>query len=195
MSPANNEAEQKMNLTLRGSAKSPTSYAGRNALGRRLVGHGKLCSFAPSAAIFFASTTFACAWLILFIAPCFGTPRLGTPPAISEELARGSVVEKVICRSDQTQSYALFLPSAYTPAKRWPIIYGFDPGARGRVPVERFKAAAEKYGYIVVGSNNSRNGAREATMAAIKAVLDDTQARFSIDDARIYAAGFSGGRA
>jgi dienelactone hydrolase len=61
------------------------------------------------------------------------------------------------------------------------------------VPVARVKAAAEKYGYIVVGSNNSRNGAREATMAALKAVLDDTQARFSIDDARIYAAGFSGG--
>jgi dienelactone hydrolase len=110
-----------------------------------------------------------------------------------EGVARGRVVEKVICRSDQKMSYALFLPSNYTTGKKWPIVYGFDPVARGQIPVERFKDAAEKYGYIIVGSNNSRNGSMEVTVAAIKAMLDDTHARFSIDDARIYATGFSGG--
>ena len=61
------------------------------------------------------------------------------------------------------------------------------------MPVERFKDAAEKYGYIVVGSNNSRNGSTEAPLAAVKAMLEDTQARFSIDNRRVYTAGFSGG--
>src|SRR5215212_4510363 len=66
-------------------------------------------------------------------------------------IEKGKTIEKVVCRSDSQQSYALFVPSKYTHDKRWPIIYCFDPGARGLLPVERFKDAAEKYGYIVVG--------------------------------------------
>jgi len=50
------------------------------------------------------------------------------------------------------------LRSSYTPQRNWPILYGFDPGGRGKQPVELFKDAAEKYGWIVVGSYNSRNG-------------------------------------
>jgi hypothetical protein len=42
--------------------------------------------------------------------------------------------------------------------RKWPIIYLFDPLARGEVAVEAVRAAAEKFGYIVVASNNSRNG-------------------------------------
>jgi len=77
-------------------------------------------------------------------------------------LPQGQVVAKVPCRADPAQSYALYLPSNYGPEKPWPILYAFDPGARGNVPVEEFKGAAEEYGYIVVGSNNSRNAALEA---------------------------------
>lgn len=114
-------------------------------------------------------------------------------PAQAQEIRRGTLIEKVACRSNSQQSYALYLPSSYTHDKRWPIIYCFDPAARGSMPVERFKDAAEKYGYIVAGSNNSRNGSMETPVAAVDAMLDDTQARFSIDERRVYTAGFSGG--
>ncbi|MGA9769568.1 MAG: hypothetical protein WBV94_11040 [Blastocatellia bacterium] len=130
---------------------------------------------------------------------CFKSVLLATimlcaiVPAQAQEIIKGKLIAKVVCRSDAQQSYALFLPSGYTHDKRWPIIYCFDPGARGQMPVERFKDAAEKYGYIVVGSNNSRNGSTEAPLAAVKAMLTDTQARFSIDERRVYTAGFSGG--
>lgn len=113
--------------------------------------------------------------------------------AESQAIEKGKVIERVVCQSDPQQSYALFLPSGYAREKRWPILYCFDPAARGRVPVERFKDAAEKYGYIVVGSHNSRNGSNEAALAAAQAMMDDTQARFSINDRRVYTAGFSGG--
>src|SRR5262245_5494578 len=111
----------------------------------------------------------------------------------SDELAKGQVIPKVVCQSDADQSYALYLPSNYSTGRKWPILYAFDPGARGSVPVERFKVAAEKVGFIVVGSNNSRNGPWEPTLNAIKAVVKDTQTRFSIDETRIYATGLSGG--
>jgi predicted esterase len=75
----------------------------------------------------------------------------------------------------------------------WPIIYCLDPGARGRVPVERFAAAAEKAGFLIAGSNNSRNGAIAPSREAIGLMVADTSERFAIDPARIYAAGLSGG--
>ena len=72
-------------------------------------------------------------------------------------------------RGDAAQSYALYLPSAYSGDRRWPIIYCFDPGARGPVPVRLFRAA-EKYGYILVCSNNSHNGPWEPINRAMQAV-------------------------
>lgn len=113
--------------------------------------------------------------------------------ARNQGLAAGQIIERVVCKADQSQSYALFLPSGYTPDRKWPIIYCFDPGARGSLPVERFKEAAEKYGYIVVGSNNSRNGPGVPMDLIINALWQDTRARLAVDDARVYTAGFSGG--
>ncbi|HMF55181.1 MAG TPA: hypothetical protein VK619_02365 [Pyrinomonadaceae bacterium] len=119
--------------------------------------------------------------------------QAATTNARTEELSKGQVIERVVCRADAAQSYALYLPSNYTPARKWPMLYAFDPLARGRIPVELFREAAEKYGWIIVGSNNSRNGPMTIAVEAIKAVWADTHARFSVDDRRIYATGFSGG--
>lgn len=111
----------------------------------------------------------------------------------TDSIPKGQVVERIEALSDASQSYALYLPSNYTPDRKWPILYAFDPGARGRVPVERFKEAAEKYGWIVLGSNNSRNGPWALAVNAWNAMLTDSHQRFAIDDARSYATGFSGG--
>jgi predicted esterase len=113
--------------------------------------------------------------------------------AADEALQPGVVLPKVVTRKQAEQSYALYLPSTYSAAKSWPIVYAFDPGARGRVPVELMKDAAEKYGYIIAASNNSRNGLWKMESEATEAVFHDTHARLSIDEKRIYFAGFSGG--
>jgi predicted esterase len=105
----------------------------------------------------------------------------------------GRILDKVACKQDATQLYALYVPTNYTADKKWPVIFCFDPGARGRAPVERLQAAAEKYGYIVAGSLNSRNGPWAANAAAIQAVVHDVESHLSIDVKRIYAAGLSGG--
>ena len=113
--------------------------------------------------------------------------------AQTDSIQRGQIVERVEALNDSSQSYALYLPSNYTPDRKWPVLYAFDPGARGQVPVERFKEAAEKYEWIVLGSNNSRNGPWSVVVNAWNAMLKDTHQRFAIDDARMYATGFSGG--
>jgi len=123
-----------------------------------------------------------------------GVVRAQTPaePGV-EPLPRGVVIERVECGANPQQSYALYLPSAYTPERRWPILYIFDPAARGGVPVKLAHEAAERYGYVVAGSNNSQNGPPEPQQEAAKAMWADTHARFSLDDRRVYVAGFSGG--
>jgi len=111
--------------------------------------------------------------------------------AHSQTPAPGTVHASVAVAADPTNSYALYLPSAYSPAKRWPLLLVFDPFARGEVSVKLFHEAAEKYGFIVVGSNNSRNF--QDPSAAIRALWADVKERYAIDPRRIYTAGLSGG--
>ncbi len=99
----------------------------------------------------------------------------------------------VRCATKPEQSYAVYVPSNYTANQRWPIVYVFDPGARGKLPIELMKSAAERYGFLLAGSNNSRNGPWKPELDAAQAMWDDTRARLSIDDRRVYFAGFSGG--
>jgi tetratricopeptide (TPR) repeat protein len=116
----------------------------------------------------------------------------GTFP-IYGEFATGTIIEKVVCQANPQQSYALYLPPGYPGDKKWPIIYALDAGARGALPLHHFKPAAKKYGYIIVGSNNARNGPGEPIAQAVRAMWLDTQNRFSIDNNRVYTTGFSGG--
>ena len=78
--------------------------------------------------------------------------------AAAQAPERGVPLERVVCADDPSQTYALYLPSAYSPERQWSVIFAFHPAARGPLMVEKFRAAAEQYGYIVAASNNSRNG-------------------------------------
>jgi predicted esterase len=118
-------------------------------------------------------------------------PSPGLAP--QQDLQTGVVIAKVSSATQPEQSYALYIPSHYTREKKWPIVYVFDPFARGGVPVELMKDAAERYGYIVAGSNNSQNGPWKRSSEAAQAMFQDTHARLAIDYKRIYFAGLSGG--
>jgi dienelactone hydrolase len=103
----------------------------------------------------------------------------------------GQIVN-IPCAADSSQSYALYLPMAYSPAKRWPMIYFFDPLGRGGRPLQLCKELAEKYGFVIAGSNNSRNFSGDQSRS-VNAIWLDTHARLSLDEHRTYTSGFSGG--
>jgi poly(3-hydroxybutyrate) depolymerase len=113
--------------------------------------------------------------------------------AAAQELQRGVVIERVQCMDDPAQSYALYLPSGYSPERKWSLVLAFHPAARGVLMVEKFKGAAEQYGYVVAASNNSRNGPYAVSSAAAQAMSTDVGRRFSVDPQRVYLAGMSGG--
>jgi dienelactone hydrolase len=111
----------------------------------------------------------------------------------AQDLSRGTIVDEVKCAADPAQSYALYLPSTYSPDRTWSLLIAFHPAARGRLMVEKYRAAAEEYGYIVAASNTSRNGPWSVSAAAVQAIWPDLGRRFSIDANRIYVTGMSGG--
>jgi predicted esterase len=114
-------------------------------------------------------------------------------PTAAQTLPRGEIVDDVKCLDAPAEGYALYLPTSYTPDRALPLLMGFHPGARGRAIVEKYRAAAERYGYIVAASNNSRNGAWEVSAKAIQAMSTDLSRRFAIDLNRVYLTGLSGG--
>jgi dienelactone hydrolase len=110
------------------------------------------------------------------------------------------LVDGIACRSDPTQTYAVYLPSDYDPpppddptGRRWPILFVFDPRGRGAIAGEIFRAAAEEHGWVLASSNNTRSDEPgDANARAIGAMLPDVGERFAVDGSRIYLAGFSG---
>ena len=114
-------------------------------------------------------------------------------PRVQLNFEKGKIITHIPCAQHPEQSYALYLPSNYSPDRLWPIVYSFDPVARGNVPLELQKDAAEHFGYILAASNNSKNGSWKVQADAADSMVRDTHARFSIDDHALYFAGFSGG--
>ncbi len=104
----------------------------------------------------------------------------------------GKLVEKVICSQNPEQSYALYLPSYFNSSKSYPIIIVFDAHARGKMAVKRFVEASEKFGYIIVASNNAKNGLEEIDNV-VNTLFIDALALPGVDKKRVYTAGFSGG--
>ena len=113
--------------------------------------------------------------------------------APAQTLPRGTVVDPVQCADDPAQTYALFLPSTYSPERQWSLLLAFHPAARGRLMAEKYQAAAEQYGFIVAASNNARNGPHAVSAAAAQAMSTDVSRRFAIDLQRVYLTGMSGG--
>lgn len=113
--------------------------------------------------------------------------------AFSQEFITEKVIDTVICKNYPSQSYSLYLPSLYRADTTWQALILYEPAARGSLAVNLFSNAAEKYGFVVVCSNNSKNGPWDIVDQATEAVFDDIFTRFNIDQDSIYAGGFSGG--
>lgn len=126
-------------------------------------------------------------WLIISLLVSY-TTKAATGPFPS-----GKLIEHIPCKSDATQSYALYIPVKGNK-EALPVIYMFDPHGDGTFPLKKYKPLADAYGFILVGSHNSKNGNDwPATENIWRHLTEDTKARLKINDKRIYTCGFSGG--
>lgn len=126
--------------------------------------------------------------VIIFVCIIFIFIKIG-----ASDILPGEISESVKCKDNPDETYAVYLPGKYSSKIKWPVIIAFEPAARALIPVKLFKNPAENHGYIVVCSNNSKNGPWTNVINSMKAVWKDINQRFSIDLRRIYTTGFSGG--
>ena len=110
------------------------------------------------------------------------------------EPSAGTLTERVVCRDRPDQAYALYVPAGATSGKPAPILYLLDARGRALLPIERFRAAADSFGWILASSYNSRSDTKDdPNTPALQAMWRDTHARLAIDPRRAYVGGFSGG--
>ncbi len=111
-----------------------------------------------------------------------------------QEFENSKIYPSITCSADSNTTYALFLPPDYDQGKPCPLLILFDPRGSGLLPVNLFNSEAGKNGFIIAGSNNSRNGMDfEQTTAIYRKMLADITQRFNIEKKAIYLSGFSGG--
>jgi dienelactone hydrolase len=112
----------------------------------------------------------------------------------SQEFENAKIYPTVKCIADTNCSYSLFLPPHYDKEKPCPVLFLFDPHGDGLLPVNLFNSEAAKNGFIIAGSNNSKNGMPvEQTTTIYRTMLADLTSRLNIEKRAIYVGGFSGG--
>jgi len=109
------------------------------------------------------------------------------------DFPNGEIVDSIAVSKAFNETFALYLPSNYKPNTLSPIVFIFDPAARSKIGIQPFIKAAEKYNYILICSNNTKNGPYDQNFEIASRLFDKIFAEFSINPKRIYTAGFSGG--
>jgi len=90
------------------------------------------------------------------------------------------IIDTVTCATDSSQTYALFCPCQLHPV---PCLAGHlcirSRRTRDAIQWNAYQAAATQYGFIVAGSNNSRNGSPEF-LKAVETMSGRRDSRASI---------------
>ena len=121
----------------------------------------------------------------------------------------GVIHKKIACAGKPGISYALYIPGKPPPLApppqgdgcmgegnlcRHPVIIAFDPHGDGSLPLSLYRNLADEYGFILVGSNDSKNGLPAAGVKDIVMTLvKEVRTVYPVDTTRIYLLGFSGG--
>jgi tetratricopeptide (TPR) repeat protein len=138
-------------------------------------------------------------WIVLALGLVFlglgGSPVAGQdmPSQNAPGMAVGHILEGIVSEADPAQTYAVFLPPAYTTDRTWPLLLVLDARGRGRLGAELFQPGAEAHGYVILSSDLSRSDDEvEPNLRAVAAMLQDARRHLAVDPERLYIAGFSG---
>ncbi|OOG67156.1 hypothetical protein B0E44_14115 [Flavobacterium sp. A45] len=108
-------------------------------------------------------------------------------------MPKGVIVDSVKIANTDNESYAVYLPKQYKREVPSAIVFIFDPEGRGKIGIEPFVLAAETYKYILVCSNNSKNGPTDVNLEIANRLFESVSTEYNLNPSELYISGFSGG--
>jgi predicted esterase len=111
----------------------------------------------------------------------------------SNVITKGIFKDSVLVKNANSENYAIYFPSTYKKENKSAAIFIFDPAARGKIGIQPFISAAEEFNYILVCSNNAKNGSFDQNIGIAERLFDSVLKDYPINVLRLYIAGFSGG--
>lgn len=118
------------------------------------------------------------------------TDREGAEKVVEDTASLQATIKNL----QQNKPFTLHIPSGYDEEEQIPVIFIFDPHARGRLAVNKYSDLADEFGFLLVGSNQSRNNQPiEDGLKYYREMKSGIGNRVEIDPGRIYTMGFSGG--
>ena len=106
---------------------------------------------------------------------------------------KGSIIDSIPVKNTKTETFALYLPSSFNHQELSSIVFVYDPSAKGKSGIKPFIKASEKYGFIIVCSNNSKNGSNDKNFSISNNLFSHVFSFFKIKESEMYLSGFSGG--
>ena len=92
------------------------------------------------------------------------------------------------------EQVSCYLPKNYHPQQSYPVIFFFDPHAEALQVIEKYKSLGEQYQCILFASANAKNGLPlEESVQYASHLLSYALQHYSLNNEKIYVAGFSGG--
>ncbi len=106
---------------------------------------------------------------------------------------KATVIDSIPVAKTSNESFALYLPKSFSQDKPSSIVFIFEPAARSALGIRQFIPVSEKYGHILVCSNNSRNAPYERNFSIANHLFGHIFSQFNIKEDEMYISGFSGG--
>lgn len=137
--------------------------------------------------------------LSLFISSCADKHEKKPNTTINTEVASTTAGPSVFlsglaCQTDPSIHYSVYFPGRFNNSTLFPVLILFDPHADGNLPINLYKELADRYNFILLGSNDSRNGnSAEQTAGILQALSAQARILDKADTNLIFAGGFSGG--
>lgn len=124
----------------------------------------------------------------------FSAQELATrPPAPRTDLAKGVIILPQTTLTGN-RKYALYLPENAQPERSYPALIFLDPHAEGQLPLQKYRTFADRFGYILIGSLDVKNGmGMDVVTEVVNDLVSEAKLRLPVDQTSITLAGFSGG--
>ncbi len=121
------------------------------------------------------------------VVPCLLTMLLLLASSANSKMYQGR-------GSKPETSYIIYMPDKLDMKKRHPWILALSPDGNGRAAVSAMRQGCDANGWIVVASNNSKNGIDlRITEPLIVDTINSAVRTLAVDPAKMYVGGLSGG--